>query len=74
MLPVPLPDAELYTTSVISFVAAMKFCGMKRYSEELVYAEKELEMMNDCTLDNVERMNKRNLEIFREFKYNLSRG
>jgi len=74
VLPVPLPDVDLYTTSIISIVAAMKFCGMKRYSEELVYAKQEFETMNDCTLDNVQPMNKRNLEIFREFKYNLSRG
>ena len=74
VLPVPLSDVHLYTKSIISIVAAMKFCGMKRYSENLVYAEKEFAQMNDCASDNVKSLSKRNLEIFREFKYNLSRG
>eukprot|EP00591_Stephanopyxis_turris_P007600 CAMPEP_0195514418 /NCGR_PEP_ID=MMETSP0794_2-20130614/5812_1 /TAXON_ID=515487 /ORGANISM="Stephanopyxis turris, Strain CCMP 815" /LENGTH=760 /DNA_ID=CAMNT_0040642661 /DNA_START=144 /DNA_END=2423 /DNA_ORIENTATION=+ len=75
VLPVPLLSSKLYALSLTSMVAAMRYCGMTTYSEELVYSENGVtEAMNDITLDQVGSMSQRNLDIFKQFKHNVKTG
>ena len=76
-IPLPSLDRSQYIQSTIKIVAAMKYCGMTSYSEDLVYREGvTTEEMNNAALDSVEfdPLNKRNLEIFKSFKENLKNG
>lgn len=74
--PLSLADESLYTSSLATFVAAMKYCGMQSYSEELIYRSEDgiTEDMNDACLDEVESLSQRNIETFKEFKENLKQG
>lgn len=76
LIPLPILTTGSYTSSLASIVAAMKYCGMTSYSEELVYSKETgvTEDMNHAALDSVQPMSQRNLDIFKEFKHNLSRG
>jgi len=75
-LPKPLLTKESYSSSILSMVAAMKYCGMKTHLDDLQYIENAKEEMNNPSLevDAIAPMSKRNLEIFRAFKYNTSQG
>lgn len=73
-IPLPLLSSNLYETALTSMVAAMRHCGMDSYSEDLVYSEKEMEGMNDASLDTIESMSRRNMDIFKDFKANLKLG
>jgi hypothetical protein len=59
-------------------VAAMKYCGMSKYSETNIYPESgnTTENMNNAALERnqIAPLSKRNLSIFRAFKENLKRG
>jgi len=76
LLPVPLASRNAYNDSLISMVAGMKYCGMTDYSEDLVYDVDAgvTESMNDASLEQIDRMSQRNLEIFEEFKQNMRAG
>ena len=75
LLPLPLPSLNLYESSLASMVAAMRHCGMDSYTEDLVYAGDGVsEAMNNASLDKVQPMSRRNIEIFKEFKENLKNG
>ena len=65
-----------YNAVILSWVAAMKYVGMAKYSEELTYSADVPESMNDATLEDgvVEPLPRRVEEIFKEFKMNLSQG
>ena len=67
---------EGYNTVILSWVAAMKYVGMSKYSEDLTYSDDVPESMNDASLEDgvVEPLPRRVEEIFREFKMNLSQG
>jgi len=78
VLPLPLSSNSLYSSSLASIVAAMKYCGMASYSEELVYpveygATKE---MNDASLNTtrIDPLSQRNLGIFKDFLHNQRKG
>uniref|UniRef100_A0A7S1BED1 Uncharacterized protein n=1 Tax=Corethron hystrix TaxID=216773 RepID=A0A7S1BED1_9STRA len=75
-LPMPLlaKHRDLYIESLTSFVAAMKYCGMTSYSDDLVYREGTPESMNSSALDAVQPMSRRNLRIFFDFKENVRLG
>ena len=64
-LPLPLSDETLFPFSLTTIVAAMKYCGMTRYSDELVYAADVNETMNDVRLDNIGPLSQQNLEIYK---------
>jgi len=75
-LPIPLTDPKVYSHSLTTMVAAMDYCGMTNYTENLVYSvENDVnETMNDANLDNVEPLSRRNLEVFQRYKENLKNG
>ncbi|KAL3799873.1 hypothetical protein ACHAW5_004385 [Stephanodiscus triporus] len=75
-LPTPMLSEEDYRSSILSMVAAMKFCGMESNLMELAYTGDVKEEMNDPSLevDGITPMSKRNLEIFRAFLHNLKLG
>jgi hypothetical protein len=60
--------------SFATMVAAMKYCGVTQYSEELVYAKGVSEDMNDASMDKIQKMSKDNTTIFRRYKENLKKG
>jgi hypothetical protein len=78
LLPQPLPSKEQYSASLLSMVAAMRYCGMTQYSENLLYQSDAgvTESMNDSSLDTEEvgKMSQRNLDIFKAFKENMKAG
>lgn len=76
VLPRPPLSVEGYNTVTLSWVAAMKYVGMSKYSEDLTYSSDVPESMNDASLEDgvVEPLPRRVEEIFREFKMNLSQG
>lgn len=76
VLPRPPISVEGYNTVILSWVAAMKYVGMSKYSEDLTYSDDVPESMNDASLEDgvVEPLPRRVEEIFREFKMNLSQG
>uniref|UniRef100_A0A7R9VLI6 Histone-lysine N-methyltransferase n=2 Tax=Pseudictyota dubia TaxID=2749911 RepID=A0A7R9VLI6_9STRA len=76
VIPLPLSAPDIYTKSLASMVAAMKYCGMQRYSEDLIYNESigVTEDMNNDLLDCVEPLSQRNLDIFNEYKANVKKG
>ena len=59
-------------------MAAMKYCGMSRYTESNTYPQggNATEEMNDLASEKqpVVSLSKRNLSIFRAFKENIKRG
>ena len=54
----------------------MRYAGMLTYSEDLIYPSDGhvTEEMNDASLDDVETLSLRNLDIFRRFKENIKNG
>lgn len=74
MLPVPELSPTDSCHSFATMVAAMKYCGVTRYSEELVYADGVTEDMNDATMESIETMSKDNITLFRLYKENLKKG
>eukprot|EP00550_Attheya_septentrionalis_P009864 CAMPEP_0198287132 /NCGR_PEP_ID=MMETSP1449-20131203/6039_1 /TAXON_ID=420275 /ORGANISM="Attheya septentrionalis, Strain CCMP2084" /LENGTH=1964 /DNA_ID=CAMNT_0043985037 /DNA_START=184 /DNA_END=6078 /DNA_ORIENTATION=- len=76
LLPLPLTNQDVYLSSLASIAASMKFCGMTSYAENLVYPVTGgvTEDMNDSSLENIEPLNQRNLDIFKDYKENLKRG
>jgi len=76
VLPRPPLLVAGYNAVILSWVAAMKYVGMAKYSEELTYSADVPESMNDATLEDgvVEPLPRRVEEIFKEFKMNLSQG
>ncbi len=54
----------------------MRYAGMLTYSEDLTYPSDGhvTEEMNDASLDDVETLSLRNLDIFRRFKENIKNG
>ena len=74
LLPLPLSDEKLFPRSLTTIVAAMKYCGMTRYSDELVYAADVNETMNDVRLDNIGPLSQKNLEIYKQYKENIRMG
>ena len=54
----------------------MQYCGMEQYTLDQEYSNNVTQSMNDPSLeiDQITPMSKRNLEIFRAFKYNTSHG
>ena len=78
-LPVPMLNNKEWTTSLSTMVAAMKYCGMVKYSADLVYhpsnGRATKEMNNpDLDVDKIHPMSKRNMEIFKAFKHNIKLG
>lgn len=75
-LPEPPESAETITKSMASIVAAFKYCGMEQYSEELVYHPSISDSMNNPSLDEdtVTPLSKQNLQLFQQYKENLSKG
>jgi len=75
-LPTPLLSEEVYTSSILSMVSAMQFCGMKSWSVDHTYTQNAKEEMNDPSLevDEISPMSKRNISIFRAFKHNMRQG
>ncbi len=76
LLPEPLLDPKLLLRSISSIAAALKYCGMERYSENLAYDAKVPESMNDASMDidTVQTLSKKNLELFQMYKENLLKG
>jgi len=78
ILPQPLPMANIYGSSLLSMVAAMRYCGMVEYSEDLLYRSEVgvSESMNDPLLDleQIGKMSQRNVDIFKAFKHNIKAG
>jgi len=75
LLPTPLLSEDVYTSSILSMVAAMQYCGMKSYSVDHTYSGVN-EEMNDPSLevDEISQMSKRNISIFQAFKHNTREG
>jgi hypothetical protein len=73
ILPTPLFDESELRFSLTTLCAAMSYCGMNVYSESLVYSQQTAEM-NDSSLEKIESLSKKNIEIFISFKENLKRG
>ena len=75
-LPLPLVEPSIFTNSLATVMAAMNFCGMKTYSEDLVYPVDGGidEKMNDSSLERIEPLSQRNVDIFNQFKENLKNG
>ena len=69
---------SLQTTSLSTLVAALKYGGVAHYSADLLYPPdgNATEEMNnpDLDIDKIQPMSKRNMEIFKAFKYNMKRG
>jgi hypothetical protein len=76
ILPEPIQDPELMSRSISSIAAAIKYCGMESYNEELVYDRAISSSANDATLDldSVTPMSKKNVQLFQEYKANLNKG
>lgn len=74
LLPVPELRPNECCHSLATMVAALKYCGVTQYSEELVYGDGVSEDMNDSSMDQIETMSKDNTSIFRLYKENLKKG
>ena len=75
VLPIPLTDKDDYVKSVTSMVFSMMASGITRYSEVLVYSSKEIEAMNNSSLEEgVKPLNHKGGEIFRKYLENVSMG
>ena len=76
LLPEPIGDPAMMLRSLASIAAAIKYCGMEEYSEELAYERKVSESMNEAILDmdEVQTLSKKNLELFQMYKENLKVG
>uniref|UniRef100_A0A7S4N6T5 Uncharacterized protein n=1 Tax=Odontella aurita TaxID=265563 RepID=A0A7S4N6T5_9STRA len=76
VIPLPLSLPGAYAKSLASMVAAMKYCGMESYSDDLIYKESTgvNEDMNDASLDTIDPLSQRNLDIFKEYKTNVKQG
>ena len=78
ILPVPLSDPKIFCRTLATMVAAMTYCGMENYNENLVYDSKNgvTESMNDPQLDleKVGPLNKLTLGAFARYKENLKEG
>lgn len=76
VLPEPPEDPQLMFRSITSIAAAVQYCGMEYYSEELIYNDNVPTSMNNAELDLelVTGLSKRNLQLFEEYKHNLKLG
>ena len=76
LLPEPPEDPTIMMSSVASIAAAVKYCGMEEYSEQLAYEHKVSPSMNNSSLDldDVTSLNKKNLDLFMMYKENLKVG
>lgn len=76
LLPEPIQDPKLFLRSLASIAAALKYCGMELYSENLAYEQRVPESMNEAALDvdTVTTLSKKNLELFEMYKENLKKG
>lgn len=74
LLPEPKVTPDQYCHSFATMVAAMKYCGVTQYSEELVYASGVSEEMNDASKDSIQKMSKDNTTLFKLYKENLRNG
>lgn len=75
-LPTPLLTEDAYSSSLLSMVAAMKYCGMKSSTFDHVYGESTNESMNDPNLetDGITPLSQRNLTIYQAYKHNIRKG
>jgi hypothetical protein len=76
VLPEPTEDPDIMLRSITSIAAAVQYCGMEQYSEELTYNDDVPLSMNNASLDLdlVTALSKRNLQLFEEYKQNLKLG
>jgi len=74
LLPEPQLEPKNSCHSFATMVAAMKYCGVVQYSEELVYANGVSEDMNDASKDTIQKMSKENTTMFRLYKDNIKKG
>lgn len=76
LIPIPTSNSNDYRRCLASYVASMRYAGMLTYSEDLTYPSDGhvTEEMNDASLDDVETLSLRNLDIFRRFKENIKNG
>jgi hypothetical protein len=73
-LPEPPPTTELYVETVTTLAAAMKEQKLEHFTDDLVYTDKAPRSMNDASLDEVEKLSAKNIEVFKAFKENTKNG